>query len=153
MKSPVEERFSLVAGEAVWKNQAENEKQSNASGKFFVDLNGGPERGAILARALLASGSAGKLPVLPSGQAAIRKLESLPVEASGQKSTATLYEISGLGFTPEYVWLDDNQQFLAVFPYTWLVNRKVRKVALPFCFCRAHKPEAFRRGNRELPKL
>jgi imidazolonepropionase-like amidohydrolase len=115
MKSPVEERFSLVGGEAVWKNKAENEKQSNASGKFFVGLNfNGLESDAILARALLASGSAGKLPVLPSGQAAIRKLQSVPVEASGQKSTATLYEISGLGFTPNYLWLDEDQQFLAV---------------------------------------
>lgn len=113
MKSPVEERFSLVAGEAAWKNKAENEKQSNASGRFFIDLNGGPESQAILARALL-SCEGGKLPVLPSGQAAIRKLQSVPVEASGQKSTATLYEISGLGFTPSYLWLDDNQQFLAV---------------------------------------
>ncbi len=115
MKSPVEERFSLVGGEAVWKNKAENEKQSNAFGKFFVGLNfNGLESDAILARALLASGSAGKLPVLPSGQAAIRKLQSVPVEASGQKSTATLYEISGLGFTPNYLWLDEDQQFLAV---------------------------------------
>jgi len=113
MKSPVEERFSLAGSEAVWRNKAENEKQSNASGKFFIDLNGGPESGAILARALLMSGSAGKLPVLPSGTAVIRKLQSVPVEASGQKSTATLYEISGLGFTPNYLWLDDDQQFLA----------------------------------------
>jgi imidazolonepropionase-like amidohydrolase len=114
MKSPVEERFSLAGSEAVWRNKAENEKQSNASGKFFIDLNGGPESGAILARALLSSENAGKLPVLPSGKAVIRKLQSVPVEAPGQKSTATLYEISGLGFTPNYLWLDDDQQFLAV---------------------------------------
>ena len=115
MKSPVEERFSLVGGEAVWKNKAENERQSNASGKFFVGLNfNGLESDAILARALLTSRSAGKLPVLPSGQAAIHKLQSVPVEASGQKSTATLYEISGLRFTPNYIWLDEDQQFLAV---------------------------------------
>src|SRR5262250_900327 len=61
MKVPVEERFSLVGGEAVWKNKAENEKQSNASGRFFIDLNGGPESGVILARALLSSENAGKL--------------------------------------------------------------------------------------------
>jgi len=118
MKSPVEERFSLAAGDAVWKNKAENEKQSNASGKFFIDLNGGPESGAILARALLSSENGGKLPVLPSGQATIRKLQSVPVEGSGQKITATLYQISGLGFTPGYLWLDDDQQFLAV-TYGW----------------------------------
>jgi len=113
MKSPVKERFSLVAGEAVWKNHAENEKQSNASGKFFVDLNGGPESRAILARALLSSESVGRLSVLPSGQAVIRKLQSVPVEAPGQKRTATLYEVGGLGFTPTYIWLDDDQQLLA----------------------------------------
>lgn len=113
MKTPVAERFSMNAGEAVWKNQAENEKQSNASGKFFVDLNGGPEEGAILSRALLAPESAGKLAVLPNGQAAIRKLQSLPVEGSGRRRTATLYEISGLGFTPQYLWLDEEQQLFA----------------------------------------
>jgi imidazolonepropionase-like amidohydrolase len=118
MKSPVEERFSLVGGEAVWKNTAGNEKQSNASGRFFISLNGGPESQAILARALLSPESAGILPVLPSGQAAIRKLQSVPVEASGQKITATLYQISGLGFTPGYLWLDDDRQFFAV-TYGW----------------------------------
>src|SRR5215831_2707877 len=81
MKVPVEERFSLAGGDAVWKNKAEDEKQSNAAGRFFIDLSGGPESGAILARALLSSGSTGKLPLLPGGQAAIRKLQSAPVEA------------------------------------------------------------------------
>lgn len=120
MKTPVEERFSFVGGEAVWKNGAENERQSNASGKFFVSLSfSGLESQAILARALLTSGSAGKLPVLPSGQASIRKLQSVPIEASGQKTTATLYEISGLQFTPDYLWLDDHQQFLAATLYVW----------------------------------
>jgi imidazolonepropionase-like amidohydrolase len=114
MKTPVEERFAFVDREAVWKNKAENEKQPNASGKFYVALNDGPESRAILARALLSPESAGKLSVLPSGQATIRKLQSVPLEASGQKTTATLYETSGLGFTPEYVWLDDDRQFLAV---------------------------------------
>ena len=113
MKVPIEERFSLVGGEAVWKNKSEDEKQSNASGRFFIGLSGGPESGVILARALLSSENAGKLSLLPSGQAAIRKLHSVPLEASGQKSTATLYEISGLGFTPSYVWLDEDRQFLA----------------------------------------
>src|SRR5215470_8898561 len=76
MKVPVEERFSLVGGEAVWKNKSEDERQSNASGRFFIDLSGGPESGVILARALLSSENAGKLPLLPGGQAAIRKLQS-----------------------------------------------------------------------------
>src|SRR6202158_1248486 len=64
MKSAVEEPFSLVEGKAAWKNQSEDEKQANANGKFYIDLNGGPESGAILARALLIAGYTGQLGVL-----------------------------------------------------------------------------------------
>jgi cytosine/adenosine deaminase-related metal-dependent hydrolase len=113
MKTPVTEHFEFANGEAVWKNQSENEKQAGAAGKLYVDLNGGPEAAAIQARALLASVAAGKLFVLPSGQATIRKLQSVPVEAAGQKKTVTLYEIRGLDFDPSYMWLDEDRQFFA----------------------------------------
>jgi hypothetical protein len=80
MKMPVEESFSLSSGQAVWKNQAEDQKQAKAEGKFFIDLDGGPETQAILARALLKFQS-GKLPLLPGGEASIRKDQSLLVQA------------------------------------------------------------------------
>ncbi len=118
MKSPVEEHFSLVDGKAAWKNQAEDEKQAGANGKFFIDLNGGPESGAILARALLNPKNNGTLPVLPGGAATIRKLQSVPVAANGKKQTAILYEIEGLAFTPIYLWLDEQQRFFAS-TYGW----------------------------------
>ncbi|HEX3875704.1 MAG TPA: amidohydrolase family protein [Bryobacteraceae bacterium] len=112
MKTPVTEVFSISNGQAVWKNQAEDQKQAAASGKYFVDLNGGPENQAILARALLRSES-GKLQLLPGGEASIRKDQSLIVQANGHSVTATLYAINGLGFSPTYVWLDQNRQFFA----------------------------------------
>ena len=113
MKNPVMEHFALASGEASWNNQAEHDKQTNAAGKFYVDLNGGPESGAILARALLSPKNNNKIAVIPSGEARIRKLQSVSVEGSGHTHTATLYEINGLGFTPSYVWLDESQQFFA----------------------------------------
>ncbi len=113
MKNDVEEHFSLVDGKATWKNQAEESEQAKANGKFYIDLNGGPESGAILARALLNSKSNGTLPVLPGGAASIRKLQSVAVEAKDKKPTVTLYEIAGLAYTPNYLWLDDQQQFFA----------------------------------------
>jgi Amidohydrolase family len=113
MKNAVEERFSLVDGKAVWKNQAEDEQQPGAEDKFYVDLNGGPESGAILARALLEPDRNGKLAVLPSGEAGIRKLQSLPVSSGGKKETAALYEMTGLSFTPVYIWLDSRGQLFA----------------------------------------
>lgn len=111
MKTPVEERFSLTSGQAVWKNQAEDTKLANAAGKFYVDIDGGPASSELLARALLANG--GTLAVLPSGQATIRAVRSLPVAAAGQRVTATLYEINGLAFQPSYLWLDDQRRLFA----------------------------------------
>jgi hypothetical protein len=113
MKHTIEEHFSLVEGKAAWKNQSEDVQLANANGKFYIDLDGGPESGAILARALLIPGNNGKLAVLPSGAANVRKLQSVLVEAGGKKQTATLYEIGGLAFTPNYLWLDEQQQLIA----------------------------------------
>src|SRR5262249_29203920 len=112
MKSPVEERFSIKSGAAAWKNQSEDLKQSDAAGKFYVDLDAGPESGVLLVRALLRSKS-GKLGLLPGGEASVRKLESTPVDIDGKKLTVTLYAIDGLAFTPSYLWLDAEQQFFA----------------------------------------
>jgi imidazolonepropionase-like amidohydrolase len=112
MKSPVEERFSSNSGAAAWKNQSEDMKQNDAAGKFYVDLNAGPEAGAMLVRALLRSKS-GKLALLPGGEAGVRKLESIPVDVEGKKLTVTLFAVDGLAFTPSYVWLDADQQFFA----------------------------------------
>jgi imidazolonepropionase-like amidohydrolase len=111
MKNPVGENFALHDGLAVWKNQAEDQKAVNAGDKFYIDLNGGPESGALLARALLKKG--GKLAVLPSGEARIRKLQTVATEGNGTKVNATLYEIAGLSLTPSYLWLDDGQRFFA----------------------------------------
>lgn len=113
MKTPFDKRFSSAGGVATWKNQAEDEKQTNAKGKLYIKLNGGMEGNAILARALLLS-SGGTLPVLPSGAATIRKRQSIPVEASGKKMVATLYEIGGLSYTPNYLWLTAGRQFFAL---------------------------------------
>lgn len=132
MKSPVEERFSLVEGKAVWNNQAEDEQQADAAGKFYLDLNGGPESGAILARALLIAQENGKqLGVLPSGSATIRRLQSVPVEAGGVKQTVTLYEINGLAFTPTYIWLTEhNQLFASISGWSSLVLKGFESAAV-----------------------
>jgi imidazolonepropionase-like amidohydrolase len=112
MNTPVYERFTMDSGSAAWKNPADEMRQENAAGKFYVDLEGGPESGALLARALLRSKS-GKIDLLPSGEASLHRLTSVPVEADGKKQDVTLYAIEGLAFTPSYVWLDTQGQFVA----------------------------------------
>jgi imidazolonepropionase-like amidohydrolase len=104
-KVPVDETFANGA----WSNGAE--KGSAASG-FFVSMYGPPEETAVLARALLAA-PGNHMPLLPAGEASIRKVGELPVSAVGHSQHVTCYEISGLGFTPSPVWLDDHDELFA----------------------------------------
>ncbi|HXS95903.1 MAG TPA: amidohydrolase family protein [Candidatus Limnocylindrales bacterium] len=94
MKQPVDEKFSEAKPDG-----------------FYVALNGAIEGDAIMARALLAKG--GKLALLPSGEARIRRLQPVTVTAGGKTRTAILYEISGMAFTPSYLWLTEDRQFFA----------------------------------------
>jgi imidazolonepropionase-like amidohydrolase len=112
MKSQIDEHFSITGDAAAWKNQAEDGKQGNAAGSFFLDLDGGPESQAILLRALLKS-KTGTLHLLPGGEARVRKLSSLEVQAGGKKLKATLYAIDGLSFNPTYLWLDSELRLFA----------------------------------------
>ena len=111
MKTPLEETFTLLKGQARWKNQSENETAANAAGKYYIDLNGGPEASALLVRAAVKKG--GKIAVLPSGEVTVSKLRSIPVEAHGGEINLNLYEVSGLSLEPNYLWLDDSQRFFA----------------------------------------
>ena len=104
-KAPVSETFANGA----WSNGAE--KGSAASNAFYVSMYGPPEETAVLARALLAAPDQ-KLALLPAGEASIRSVGELTVSAGGKSQHVTCYEISGLGFTPSPVWLDDRQRAL-----------------------------------------
>ena len=121
MKNPVSENFSMAAGGAKWKNSSEDSHEANASGRFYVGLNVGPAGSYLLAQALLKNG--GKLPLLPGGEASLRELKTVPVEASGKKINATLYQIDGLDFSPTYLWMDDKHNaFAAVQGWSGLVR-------------------------------
>lgn len=121
MKNPVNETFMMKDGAARWKNQAEEGDRDNASGRYFVDLDGGPASFFLLVQALLKNGD--KLRLLPGGEAKLRKLKTVPVEAGGKKVTVSLYAVDGLSFTPAYVWLDDQHNYFAsVYGWSGLVR-------------------------------
>jgi imidazolonepropionase-like amidohydrolase len=71
-------------------------------------MYGPPEESAMLARALLKAG--GRLPLHPAGEASIRKAG----EAEVQGMRITAYEISGLGFSPYEVWLDEEMNLFGL---------------------------------------
>jgi Amidohydrolase family len=101
MKAPVEEHFEIKNGKASWKNRSEQGEQPVTGEAFYLPMSAPPEFSGVLARALLKAPNH-KLPLLPAGEAGI--------EAAGKVKTAkgelTEYRITGLGFSPQSIWLD-----------------------------------------------
>jgi imidazolonepropionase-like amidohydrolase len=111
LKADVHEEFSVSASNARWKNKAEQGQKKIAGPSFYVSIYGPPEESALLVRAALAN--QGKLALLPEGEAHVRKIGEREVEAAGKKQNLSLYSVTGLDFSPNYVWLDGTQQFFA----------------------------------------
>ncbi|HZR06907.1 MAG TPA: amidohydrolase family protein [Candidatus Udaeobacter sp.] len=102
MKAPVEEHFEIKNGRATWKNRSEQGEQAVAEA-FYLPMNAPPEFVGVLARALLKAPNH-KLPLLPAGEAMIEKLSKL----TAGNTAFTEYRITGLGFSPQPIWLDHN---------------------------------------------
>jgi imidazolonepropionase-like amidohydrolase len=100
-KVAIEERFSTADGKATWKNTSE--AGDAEIGAFYASMYGPPEEQAVLARALLANGD--RVRLLPAGEASIRKVDQVTIRGTH----VTAYELSGLGFSPFEVWLDDDR--------------------------------------------
>ena len=103
MKAPVEEHFEIKNGRASWKNRSEQGEQAVSGEAFYLPMNAPPEFFGVLARALLKAPNH-KLPLLPAGEASIEEAGKASV-ASGN-AEFTEYRITGLGFSPQSIWLD-----------------------------------------------
>ena len=105
MKASVDERFSLKDGKATWKNRTEEGDKAVTAPAFYVPANGPPEFFGVLARALLKAPNH-TLPLLPAGEAHIDKGASVTV--AGGKRVIDEYLITGLGFQPAAIWLEQD---------------------------------------------
>lgn len=103
MKAPIKEHFEIKNGRASWKNRSEQGEQAVAGEAFYLPMNAPPEFSAVLGRALLKA-SNHKLPLLPAGEARIERATTVPV---GNREL-TEYCVTGLGFSPQSIWLDHN---------------------------------------------
>ncbi len=109
MKAPVEEHFEISDGRASWKNRSEQGDQAISGQAFYLPMNSPPEILAVLARALLKAPNH-KLPLLPAGEATIEQAGKV---TSGS-NVFTEYRITGLGFSPQTIWLDHNGASVSV---------------------------------------
>jgi imidazolonepropionase-like amidohydrolase len=102
MKAPVEEHFEIKNGRASWKNRSEQGEQAVSGEAFYLPMNAPPEFFGVLARALLKAPNH-KLPLLPAGEATIKKFGKV----TAGNNDFTEYRITGLGFLPQPIWLDN----------------------------------------------
>src|SRR6266496_3371814 len=105
MKAPIEEQFEVKDGKARWKNRSEQGEQAITGEAFYVPANAPPEFVGVLARALLKA-PGHKLALLPAGEASIEESGKISVDGVSGKIELIQYRITGLGFTPQSIWLD-----------------------------------------------
>jgi imidazolonepropionase-like amidohydrolase len=125
LKVPVNERFVARNGTASWKNSAERETHSYTTPRFYSSMDGSPEEGAILVRAALRARNA-SLELWPSGVTNVSAVKTLTVSNGSSSRRVTMYEATGLDFSPVRVWLDESGRLFmagdvwgAVVPRGW----------------------------------
>jgi imidazolonepropionase-like amidohydrolase len=110
-KVPVREHFELRDGRAVWENSADRGDQPVAGPAWYSAVDASVE-GSLLPRALLAA-AGHSLPLIPAGRISIEPGPELRVSAGGRTKTIRQYAITGFGFQPFQLWLDDEMDFFA----------------------------------------
>ena len=110
-KDQVEEHFSLEKQRAHWKNKGEQGEMVVSKPAFYVGMFSPPEELAMLTCAALAHG--GRMALLPEGEAGVQRVGELTLTANGKTEKVTQYALSGLDFSPTYIWLDSDKNLFA----------------------------------------
>jgi imidazolonepropionase-like amidohydrolase len=110
LKNPIREELRAAGSTLAWKNEAEQGRE--LAGGFYLPFHAAPEVTAMLARALRQAG--GTLPLLPAGEARLEAGGTHAVAVGDQTIPASLYAITGLGFTPVRVWLLEDGSTVAL---------------------------------------
>ncbi len=143
LKAPVSETYTFEGGVARWKNPAEAGEKRLAANAFYNSLNGAPEEFGLLARALLKSPNK-RLPLLPEGEAAIERTGELTLKDGDKTRRVVSYEVTGLGFTPSTVWLEEDGSFFASVSAWLSVVREGWESSLPSLLKKQDELEAGR---------
>ncbi|MGX5201202.1 amidohydrolase family protein [Aliikangiella sp. IMCC44632] len=114
MGNKVSELFTLVDKQAQWRNDLEDDARNLQHNRFFyIAANPTPQGLELLINAIQQTNKA-SIDLLPSGRASVEKLLSVTVTTNNQTKEVTLHAITGLAYTPDYVWLDSNNRLFAM---------------------------------------
>lgn len=114
----VDESFRIEDGRALWKSTSDEGAQSYREGAMYSPLGGSPA-GVSVALQALAARADGKLPLIPSGTLTMRKVDEAQVASGGEARTVQLMQVTGVGFTPQFVWATTGERprlFAYIYP-------------------------------------
>jgi hypothetical protein len=117
LNAPVDERFTLQRGHATWASTEERGEKDVEGPAFFIPNSAADTRVFLLA-ALLKHG--GALQILPGGMARLEKAGDLTLPIGGRDTRLIAYTITGLSFTPTFIWArEDGTLFAELDPGFW----------------------------------
>jgi imidazolonepropionase-like amidohydrolase len=100
--APVDETFSLDSGSATWKSLSDSGSMAVGGTALYSPLGATPDTFSVSLAAARRHG--GRLPLIPTGTLAIRTVASQDIESTSGRRTVDLVAITGVGFTPTFVW-------------------------------------------------
>ena len=119
----VNEQFSMVNGEAGWKDATGTGTASPAESDLYVAQDASPYALWIYARALLADDDQ-EMQVLPGGTLRLEMIEDLTVDGPSGELAVSTYALWGIDLNPTYFLLDEQGGFFAVMSPRFAVVRE-----------------------------
>ncbi len=110
--APIKESFSMSDGKAEWKSLNEQGNASAEQSKFYIPSDSTGVSSNYLVKALLEDDD-NRIDLLPSGTASLIELDSVTLTKGEEQKTVRLIGVVGLGFTPDFSWYDEDNNFFA----------------------------------------
>ncbi len=126
-KAPIDESFSYIDGVASWSTPGEQGTITTDEPAFYT-ANEGLTFGAAGALIRVAAASMdNEVALFPNGTARVEKVREFTAATPHGKELLSLYAVSGIGFTPSYIWMDqelnvaafDGGGYIGMIPEGW----------------------------------
>jgi hypothetical protein len=117
--APIDESYTLAGGRAQWRSQADSGQSLPAGPGVYSPVSESSAEGLAIAVRALSRQPTRKLAALPAGQLGLEQLTEMRLAGEGRQQTVSLYAITGLGFSPTYVWMTKEAKprlFAFVYP-------------------------------------
>lgn len=118
--APIDEEFSYIDGVASWRTPGESGSVTTDEPAFYLP-NEGTTFGALgaLVRAAV-NNIDNEISLFPSESAKVEKVRDVSVASPDGDRTLTLFALQGIGFTPTYLWFDQDMEVAAYDGGGWL---------------------------------